>query len=248
MDLDLEALARRAAEGDRFGLDELVQAVRDDVYSLALRMLGHPADAEDASLEILIKIVTRLGGFRGESAFRTWVWRVACNHLLSVRRARPPQMSDATPRDDAAPQPAVTAPAQDEALLDAQVRTCCINAMLRSLDADQRTALILAELFGLKSEEGAEVLGIKPAAFRKRLSRAKERMRADIGRHCGVLNSARQCKRCGEHAPAPEGPLDEMDDLNVTALQLRLHVAAPGSLTDGIRDLLRSGRYRMFHV
>ncbi|HEX8945921.1 MAG TPA: sigma factor [Gemmatimonadaceae bacterium] len=83
----LEELAKRAVAGDGGALTAVVEGVQDDVYRLALRMLWHPQDAEDASQEILFKIVTSLATFRGESAFRTWALRVATNHLLNVRRS-----------------------------------------------------------------------------------------------------------------------------------------------------------------
>src|SRR5262245_23302178 len=85
---DLDALAARAREGERAALEALVRAVEGDVRALALRFLWHPQDAEDASQEILIRIVTGLGGFRGESRFRTWAYRVACNTLLDLRTSR----------------------------------------------------------------------------------------------------------------------------------------------------------------
>lgn len=84
----LEELAARPAGGDRTALDALLRAIQDDIYRLAVRMLGHPADAEDATREILVKVVTNLGTFRGESSFRTRVWRIAANHEASVRRSR----------------------------------------------------------------------------------------------------------------------------------------------------------------
>ena len=49
-------------------------------------MLGHPSDAEDAAQEILVKVITRIGGFRRQSAFTTWVWHIATNHLLNTRQ------------------------------------------------------------------------------------------------------------------------------------------------------------------
>ncbi len=61
------------------------------MYNLAVRMLWHPAEAEDATQEILQRIVTKLVTFRGDSAFRTWSFRVATNHLLNVRRSRAEQ-------------------------------------------------------------------------------------------------------------------------------------------------------------
>ena len=82
----LEALAQRAAAGDRAAAEALVAAVSGDVYNLALRMLGHVADAEDAAQEILIIVITHLGSFEGRSSVRTWVWRIASRHLLRVKR------------------------------------------------------------------------------------------------------------------------------------------------------------------
>src|SRR2546425_11397490 len=84
----LEDLVLRAQDGDRGSLETIVIWIQDKVYGLALRMLWHPEDARDAAQEILIRIVTRLGSFRGESAFLTWVYQVAVNHLLSVRASR----------------------------------------------------------------------------------------------------------------------------------------------------------------
>jgi len=78
----IESLVVRAKEGDQNSLEELVRNIQDLVYGLALRMLSHPADAEDATQEILVKVVTHLGSFRQESAFTTWVYRIASNHLL----------------------------------------------------------------------------------------------------------------------------------------------------------------------
>lgn len=69
-------------------LERLLAAVRDDVYNLALKMLWHPADAEDATQEILIRVLTGLGGYRAEAAFTTWVFRIATNHLLTTRKRR----------------------------------------------------------------------------------------------------------------------------------------------------------------
>src|SRR5882724_12590796 len=86
--IDLAELGRAAAMGDKNAARAILAAVQDDVYGLALRMLGHPADAEDAAQEILVIILTHLGSFRGESAFRTWAWRIAANHLARVRRGR----------------------------------------------------------------------------------------------------------------------------------------------------------------
>src|SRR5262249_15064298 len=73
----LEDLVRAARSGDRESLERLVLKVQDRVHGLAVRMLWNPDDARDATQEILVRIVTRLGTFRGGSSFATWVYRVA---------------------------------------------------------------------------------------------------------------------------------------------------------------------------
>src|SRR2546430_1808506 len=83
-----EQLVARARGGDKHALDALLREMNDLVFRLAARMLGNLTDAEDATQEILIKLVTSLDSFRGESAFRTWVYRVASNHLLRAREQR----------------------------------------------------------------------------------------------------------------------------------------------------------------
>jgi DNA-directed RNA polymerase specialized sigma24 family protein len=82
----LDELARRAAEGDRDALSELVREIQHPLYRLALRFLGNPDDAQDACQEILIRIVTRLGTFEGRSKFSTWAYTVAVRLLLRTRK------------------------------------------------------------------------------------------------------------------------------------------------------------------
>jgi RNA polymerase sigma factor (sigma-70 family) len=85
MDGELSSLAAEAQRGSKDALEALVRAAQRPVYNVALRMLRHPADAEDATQEILIKLVTHLSQFRAESAFSTWMYRIASNHLLNLR-------------------------------------------------------------------------------------------------------------------------------------------------------------------
>src|SRR4051812_45963570 len=83
----LEELVALAAQGDRVAANFVMEAIQDDVYRLSFRMLG-PSDAQDASQEVLVKVLTHLGSFRGESRFKTWVYRVAANHLMNLRRGK----------------------------------------------------------------------------------------------------------------------------------------------------------------
>src|SRR5262245_57395940 len=91
-DTDDAELVRLVQQGDRGALDALVTRHQPWIYNIALRMVYLPQDAEDATQEILIKVVTKLGSFEGRSSFRTWLYRIAVNHLLNLRRTRAEEM------------------------------------------------------------------------------------------------------------------------------------------------------------
>src|ERR1043166_7724588 len=87
-DLEDRVLVTRARSGNRAALEALVQRHQGWIYNIAVRMLSHPQDAEDATQEILIKAVTQLSSFEGRSSFRTWLYRIVVNHVLNMKRAR----------------------------------------------------------------------------------------------------------------------------------------------------------------
>jgi len=79
-------LVRRAQDGDRKALEALVLRHQAWIYNIAVRMVFLPADAEEVTQEVLIKAITRLSTFQGESRFRTWLYRITTNHVLNMRR------------------------------------------------------------------------------------------------------------------------------------------------------------------
>ncbi|PRC44696.1 hypothetical protein C6A85_98915 [Mycobacterium sp. ITM-2017-0098] len=191
-------LVRRAADGDREALAAVLTAVKDNVYRLSVRMLWHPADAEDATQEILIKVMTRLDSFRGHAAFETWTYRLAVNHLLTTRARRAErtvvnfdEMSTELATGLDLPH---LAPGVDENLLAEEVKVGCTQAMLLCLDRPHRAAYILGEILELNSPEAADILDVTPAAYRKRLSRARSRIQDFMRVHCGLIEPANGCR------------------------------------------------------
>src|SRR5262249_6318418 len=151
-----EALISRARGGDRAALGELLGAMKNLVYNLAIRMLGNPADAEDASQEILIRLMTGLDTFRGESSFRTWVYRVASNQLLTTRKRQAEERTESFEALAAYLETGVASghpPVEDPVLVN-EAKLICTSAMLLCLDRDHRLAFILGEILELPSEEG----------------------------------------------------------------------------------------------
>ncbi len=201
----LEGLLARARAGDTCALERLVKAIKDPVYGLALRMLAEPTEAEDATQEILVKVVTRLDRFRGESRFTTWVHAVAANHLRTLLAGRqerrplsleqvielePRRLSEANPHD------------VERTVLMRELRPMCLLGVLVRLDRDHRLAYVLGEVLELSGVEGAQVLGIGPDTFRKRLSRARRRIRAYMAEHDGPVRPGRRRReRLSERDP-----------------------------------------------
>jgi RNA polymerase sigma factor (sigma-70 family) len=256
---DEKQLIERAQKGDRAAMERVLADASTLIYRLAVRMLGDPADAQDASQEILMRVASGLGSFRGDSAFRTWVYRVASNQLLTARRRR---AEEATKSFDelagfldagiAADLPAI----EDQALVR-EAKLTCNARMLLCLDRDHRLAYILGEILDLSSEEGAEILEISSDAFRKRLSRARERMDEFVTARCGLVDSKHPC-RCGKvaalavdvgklsltqlrwahHAVNPRAKeIDQLVDA-VALFRSNPDYAAPETLARGVRELL----------
>lgn len=213
----LRADVAAAVDGDRAALERVVAAIGPEVHRLALRFFGVPADADDAAQEALIQIVTRLDRFGSRSLFTTWAYRVATNRFLSIARARSgPQASFDDLAEELATQPvggAAPPPGADEALLAEEVRVGCTLAMLHALDPAQRMAFILGEIMGLDHRTAADVLDISPAAFRKRLQRARDDLAAFMRAECGLFDPGNPC-RCEARIPyaMERGRLDP-DDL-----------------------------------
>jgi len=204
-DAELEAQVRRAQAGDRAALEAVVGAVQPQVHGLAWRFLWHPEDAEDATQEILVRLVTRISSFRGESRFRTWMFQIACNALRTMRRRRMEERSmtiEAFAADLAeglSDGPIATSPLVDEALLLEEVKVGCTTAMLLCLDREQRLAYILGEILELDHRTAAEALEVSPDAYRQRLSRARAAIVGLMRARCGLAHPENPC-RCHRRA------------------------------------------------
>jgi len=201
-----EYLVAKAVGGGGDELDALVQRHQSWVFNLALRMCWRREVAEDATQEILIKAVTRLRTFTGASTFRTWLYRVAVNHLLNVRKSEMEQKAmtftdmgaslDSVPDQDL---PDPSALPVETALIVEEAKLGCITAMLMCLDRRQRLAFILGEVFGETSEAGAQAMDVSPANFRQLLSRARQDLYQFMNNKCGLVNQANPC-RCARKA------------------------------------------------
>lgn len=200
----LEDIARRAIDGDRAALDRLVRAIQGDIYGLALRMLWNREDAEDATQEILVRVVTRLAQFDFRSTLKTWAYRVAVNYILDVKKSPVERMNLTFERfaEDLADGLSSSGPTDTErSLLTEEVKIGCTIGMLQCLDRAHRLAYVLGELLDLSGPDAAEALEITPELFRKRLQQARTAVVSFTRTYCGLASDTAACA-CHRRVPA----------------------------------------------
>ncbi len=199
-DEDLLAAVRA---GDREALERLLVRHQPWILNIAVRMLWRRADAEDATQEILVKVVKGLPTYRGESRLRTWLYRIAVNHILDFRRqewaasqplrsfAERDRMLAGTPDCDL-PDPR-TVPVPLEILVE-EAKLGCTTGVLLCLDGRQRLVFILGEILGASDDDGADILGVTAVNFRQILSRARRDLYQYLNGSCSLVNPRGACK------------------------------------------------------
>ncbi|MGD0546511.1 MAG: RNA polymerase sigma factor [Terracidiphilus sp.] len=192
-----------AAGGQRDALELLLTRHLHWVFNLSLRMLHRRADAEDATQEILLKVIKALPGFRGNAKFSTWLYRIAVNHLLNVKKSKWAAAEAICSFSVASaglrqvpnldlPDPS-TVPVPVEILVEETKNNCMIGTLL-CLDGRQRLVFILGEIFQVSDEVGAELAEVTPANFRKILSRARCDLYEYLRDNCSLVNPENDCK------------------------------------------------------
>jgi len=233
-------VVRSAVAGNAEAIRAIVLALQGPFYNLALRMLLIPADAEEATQEALLRVVTRLSSYRGDAKFSTWAWKVAVRRILDFRDGarRAPMMTFDGFAADLADGIDRHARMPDDTIELQQMKLGCGRALLQCLDGEHRVVYVLGEILELTGPEGAEVLGVSPQVWRKRLSRARTRIRDALGNQCGIVNpdAACHCHRRLDRAKTlgrlfPEDAGNEID------------VAEVATQVQSIDELVRHGAY-----
>lgn len=192
----LDDWIRLALEGNRSAMETLLMAIQPDIYKLSLRFLMFPHEAEDATQEILLKITLRLAQFQFNSTFKTWVYRIATNHLIDSKKGKKAHNLSLTEFSDdlhhGLDEQAIST--AFEASLLSEVRIGCTLAMLQCLTSSLRAAYIMGEILEFNHIEAANILELAPATYRKRISRAKSIIVDFMQENCGLVNSVNHCR------------------------------------------------------
>ncbi len=237
-----EDLAARGRSGDREALEQLLVRHQPWVLNIAVRMLWDRADAEDATQDILIKVLKALPGYRGESKFSTWLYRIAVNHILDIQRrgwsvSAPLRSFDERTQKMAGfpdmdlPDPR-TIPVPLEILVE-EGKIGCTTGLLLCLDGRQRMVFILGEILGATDAVGAEIVGVTAANFRQILSRARRDLYQYLNGNCSLVNPERPCK-CARKARAfmEKGSLDPAKRVFTAEYRRRVREVAPARCSE----------------
>jgi len=172
-------LVERCRGGELGAFEELYRQHSSRLFSLAVRMLGNQADAEDQLQEIFLSAHRKLESFRGESALGTWLYRLAMNQLLDYvrsRAARTGQLTDGL--DDAT----VLADAGGHRLADRAIERIDLERALAELPDGCRAAFLLHDVEGLEHKEVSDVLGIAEGTSKSQVHKARLRLRGLLRR------------------------------------------------------------------
>lgn len=169
-------LIEEALAGDSESFGQLVRKYQDRLFSTLAHCIGSREEAEDVAQEAFVQAFTKLSSFRGQSAFYTWLYRIAFNIRVSRRRKKRPVLSVDQSRESTGDEPESLEEAPSERL-QRQERAAQVRAALAALGEEYRTVLVLREIEGCRYEAISEVLGLPIGTVRSRLHRGRMQLR-----------------------------------------------------------------------
>ena len=169
-------LIDRCKRGDEVAWNQLVETTYRDVYTLCLRILRDPNDASEATQDAFLKVWRNLAGFRGDSAFETWLYRVATNTALSKHRSRKRRQSHETGVEDEV-LGRFPAGGSVETTAGARLDLRELERALADLPEHYRDAVVLRDVYGLSIEEIAKEMKISETAAKVRIHRARKKLK-----------------------------------------------------------------------
>lgn len=204
---DLE-LRSAALSGDSKALAKLIETHRDYIFNIAMKMSLDPIDAEDVTQDIIVKIITNLSKFNGESKFTTWIYRIVVNHILNMKKRRCEELinnfddygaeldklSDSIDYINYEDDP-------EKKIIIEETMLSCTAGMLLCLSRKQRLIYILSEMFQVDHTLGAELIETSKDNYRQILLRAKKQLVNFMENKCGLINKNNPC-RCSRKTKA----------------------------------------------
>jgi RNA polymerase sigma-70 factor (ECF subfamily) len=177
-------LAQKSADGDTAAFEELYHRHFRRVYALCLRMTGDPTKAEDLTQDVFIQLFNKIGSFRGDSAFTTWLHRMTVNQVLMYFRKRSTK-SELTSVDDETPDQIVRGTENPNTM--PVIDRIALEKAVQQLPPGYRTVFILHDVEGYEHEEIARMMGVAEGTSKSQLHKARLKLRGLI-RQQAALN------------------------------------------------------------
>ncbi len=178
---NIDNLVEKAKAGDHRAFEELVRETYVDTYTLAFRLTGDPEDARDVVQEVYLRVHKSLRRFRGDSQFKTWLYRITANCASTLLGRRTKHRHDPIPEDILI---ADTDPQLDPAArVDVSVLRTQLTDALRGLPPKLSAVVVLRDVYDFSHEAIAAELGISESAAKVRLHRARKRLREILHSH-----------------------------------------------------------------
>jgi RNA polymerase sigma factor (sigma-70 family) len=195
-----QELIEGVLQGGSAELESLILRHQAWIYNIALGMTLDASEAEDITQEILIKMITSLSTYdRTKASFRTWLYRIVANHVLSQRRGKKEEAFSSLVTPDAYHEYVESIPDEkaehspEHKALSREARNTCVAGMLLCLDKRQRLVFILGAIFGLNDATGSEILDMSRDNFRKILSRSRSKLSNFFASTCSLVNEKNPC-------------------------------------------------------
>ena len=183
MEQEEQALVRQAAEGQEHAFEQLVRRYQKGIYNLTLRMTGNADDAYDLAQETFLRAWRNLAAFQFDSAFSTWLYRIATNLCIDFLRKQKrgkvislQSVQEQTEQELPLPDPK---PGPEMLVLQKEHQAAVADA-LQALEPDYRMALTMRVIDGLSYQQIAEALELKEGTVKSRIARAREKMRQKL--------------------------------------------------------------------
>ena len=184
-------LIKRAVGGDAAAFNQLLGMHERRMYAVALRMCGAPEDAQDCLQEAMLRIYRSISGFKGQSSFSTWVYRITMNTCLDElrrRKNRPTTSFDNLVDSGWSPADEHEGPERHALRMEAHEG---LQALLLELPEEMRSAVLLRDVQGYSYEEIADILDTNVGTIKSRISRGREKLREKIAANPELFDKRR---------------------------------------------------------
>ena len=189
MEFDERNMIERASRGDAAAFNHLMAQHERRMYAVALRMCGNREDAQDCLQEAMLRVYRAIGGFKGQSSFSTWVYRITMNTCLDeLRRKKNRQNTSLDNLLDMGWSPADESNAPEKQAMRSELRRN-LNRAIQELPEEMRSAVVLRDIQGFSYDEIARMLEINVGTIKSRISRGREKLREKLKENAELFDT-----------------------------------------------------------